>query len=250
VGYLILHQDLTLTFSLEIFFVRSLTRRFTISSSPLIHGAHSQYSLGAILTLFSLTMETLATQVPDGYWFQPQIQCPKYPFNSLSTDFQTRNTNSLTTTKGLLSPYDNNPLLFLPSMGSSDIQQQQRINASQQPFPQPTQQDFMHNSGHCSSRSPLTLTYCPSSSPAPSNRISPLSTYSHSNEGQQNDRLFKCDQCPQSFDRNHDLKRHKRIHLAVKPFPCKHCEKSFSRKDALKVRSLFDLIRKLEQGDS
>ncbi|CAG8494778.1 4674_t:CDS:2 [Ambispora gerdemannii] len=34
------------------------------------------------------------------------------------------------------------------------------------------------------------------------------------------DRPFKCDQCPQSFNRNHDLKRHKRIHLAVKPYPC------------------------------
>lgn len=53
--------------------------------------------------------------------------------------------------------------------------------------------------------------------------------------GPNNDRPFKCDQCPQSFNRNHDLKRHKRIHLAVKPFPCTHCDKSFSRKDALKV---------------
>lgn len=53
-----------------------------------------------------------------------------------------------------------------------------------------------------------------------------------------NDRPFKCDQCPQSFNRNHDLKRHKRIHLAVKPFPCGHCDKSFSRKDALKVSTI------------
>ena len=53
-----------------------------------------------------------------------------------------------------------------------------------------------------------------------------------------NERPFKCDQCPQSFNRNHDLKRHKRIHLAVKPFPCGHCDKSFSRKDALKVCTL------------
>jgi uncharacterized Zn-finger protein len=53
--------------------------------------------------------------------------------------------------------------------------------------------------------------------------------------GPTNDRPFKCDQCPQSFNRNHDLKRHKRIHLSVKPFPCTHCDKSFSRKDALKV---------------
>lgn len=55
----------------------------------------------------------------------------------------------------------------------------------------------------------------------------------HQNNPQE--RPFKCDQCPQSFNRNHDLKRHKRIHLAVKPFPCDHCDKSFSRKDALKV---------------
>jgi len=54
-----------------------------------------------------------------------------------------------------------------------------------------------------------------------------------------NDRPFRCDQCPQSFNRNYDLNRHKRIHLAVKPFACGHCDKSFSRKDALKV--CFDL---------
>jgi uncharacterized Zn-finger protein len=60
--------------------------------------------------------------------------------------------------------------------------------------------------------------------------------YGHAAQTQQQaDRPFKCDQCPQSFNRNHDLKRHKRIHLAVKPFPCSCCEKSFSRKDALKV---------------
>jgi uncharacterized Zn-finger protein len=64
----------------------------------------------------------------------------------------------------------------------------------------------------------------------------------HAQQQPQNDRPFKCDLCPQSFNRNHDLKRHKRIHLAVKPFPCLHCEKSFSRKDALKVSfcSQFD----------
>jgi len=54
------------------------------------------------------------------------------------------------------------------------------------------------------------------------------------------ERPFKCDGCPQSFNRNHDLKRHKRIHLTVKPFPCLHCEKSFSRRDALKVRAQSD----------
>ncbi|KAL9106646.1 MAG: hypothetical protein Q9227_008366 [Pyrenula ochraceoflavens] len=57
----------------------------------------------------------------------------------------------------------------------------------------------------------------------------------HPGPGTSTDRPFKCDQCVQSFNRNHDLKRHKRIHLAVKPYPCDWCDKSFSRKDALKV---------------
>lgn len=51
----------------------------------------------------------------------------------------------------------------------------------------------------------------------------------------QPDKPHQCDQCPTAFTRNHDLKRHKRIHWAVKPFPCDGCEKAFSRKDALKV---------------
>ncbi|TLD23520.1 hypothetical protein E2P81_ATG08864 [Venturia nashicola] len=63
-----------------------------------------------------------------------------------------------------------------------------------------------------------------------------------------NDRPFKCDQCPQSFNRNHDLKRHKRIHLAVKPFPCNHCDKSFSRKDALKRHILVKGCGKNERA--
>ncbi|KAL4940469.1 hypothetical protein BDV06DRAFT_230297 [Aspergillus oleicola] len=56
--------------------------------------------------------------------------------------------------------------------------------------------------------------------------------------GPTNDRPFKCDKCPQSFNRNHDLKRHLRIHLAVKPYPCPKCDKQFSRKDALKRHQL------------
>lgn len=53
-------------------------------------------------------------------------------------------------------------------------------------------------------------------------------------QSQHSERPFKCATCPAGFNRNHDLKRHTRIHLAVKPFPCGWCAKSFSRKDALK----------------
>ncbi|KAI5851281.1 hypothetical protein DFP73DRAFT_471406 [Morchella snyderi] len=65
-----------------------------------------------------------------------------------------------------------------------------------------------------------------------------MMSHHHHQQQQQAERPYKCDQCPQSFNRNHDLKRHKRIHLAVKPFPCSNCEKSFSRKDALKRHRL------------
>ncbi|KAI9863127.1 MAG: hypothetical protein M1813_003947 [Trichoglossum hirsutum] len=72
----------------------------------------------------------------------------------------------------------------------------------------------------------------------------------HAQQQPQNDRPFKCDLCPQSFNRNHDLKRHKRIHLAVKPFPCQHCEKSFSRKDALKRHILVKGCGRPQASDS
>jgi hypothetical protein len=77
--------------------------------------------------------------------------------------------------------------------------------------------------------------------PPPGHPHNQLHLYGQSPHSQQAgpDRPFKCDQCQQSFNRNHDLKRHKRIHLAVKPYPCGTCEKSFSRKDALKVRRLL-----------
>ncbi|KAJ6151335.1 hypothetical protein N7470_007929 [Penicillium chermesinum] len=87
------------------------------------------------------------------------------------------------------------------------------------------------NSGHVASTQHLYGGQPPHGIPAPSP-----------------DRPFKCDQCPQSFNRNHDLKRHKRIHLAVKPFPCAHCDKSFSRKDALKRHILVKGCGK--DGDS
>jgi len=57
-----------------------------------------------------------------------------------------------------------------------------------------------------------------------------------------NHRPFRCDICMQCFSRNHDLKRHKRIHMAVKPFQCSKCGKNFSRKDALRVSSFPHLF--------
>ncbi|TPX33980.1 hypothetical protein SmJEL517_g03193 [Synchytrium microbalum] len=45
---------------------------------------------------------------------------------------------------------------------------------------------------------------------------------------------FKCDKCPQTFSRSHDLKRHMYIHTQQKPYTCARCQKGFSRRDALR----------------
>jgi hypothetical protein len=160
---------------------------------------------------------------PMGYWPPPQNSSYSFSFvppalmpfsqdqpgHSPSTYFHTRNTN---------------PFIF-PLFS-------QRMNAN--PLPRPTQQDFTHTP-----ESHIALVR------AMNMQSSPHQTAQEQHprhQEQQNDRPFKCDQCPQSFNRNHDIKRHKQVHLAVRPFPCGHCEKRFSRKDALKVRSASGFI--------
>jgi uncharacterized Zn-finger protein len=48
-------------------------------------------------------------------------------------------------------------------------------------------------------------------------------------------RPFPCDLCTLSFNRQHDLKRHRETHSGEKPYLCNGgCGKTFTRKDALK----------------
>ena len=46
------------------------------------------------------------------------------------------------------------------------------------------------------------------------------------------DRPFRCVRCPAAFARNHDLKRHERLH-EDRAWQCTGCAKAFSRRDAL-----------------
>ncbi|KAF8492529.1 hypothetical protein F5888DRAFT_1728370 [Russula emetica] len=46
------------------------------------------------------------------------------------------------------------------------------------------------------------------------------------------ERPFSCTRCPAAFARNHDLKRHERLH-EYKAWQCTGCAKTFSRRDAL-----------------
>ncbi|MBW0534021.1 hypothetical protein O181_073736 [Austropuccinia psidii MF-1] len=80
--------------------------------------------------------------------------------------------------------------------------------------------------------------YCPPPRPLPQSSYPPA-IESHGGRPaksvtQDRQRPYTCEICGSKFNRNHDLKRHSRIHLEIKPFPCGWCEKSFSRKDALK----------------
>lgn len=46
-------------------------------------------------------------------------------------------------------------------------------------------------------------------------------------------RPYQCPRCPASFARNHDLKRHTKLH-GSKAYKCSGCDKIFSRRDAIK----------------
>lgn len=113
-----------------------------------------------------------------------------------------RDPNSPTSYPRQPMPIVNNPQLYNNNYGSSDPRGPQ--TAQMQYAPAPTQYV---------PQSPIdgSMQY-PASPPRP----------------------FACDMCALSFNRQHDLKRHRDTHSGDKPFLCEFCGKTFTRKDALK----------------
>ncbi|KAL0958309.1 hypothetical protein HGRIS_000454 [Hohenbuehelia grisea] len=60
-------------------------------------------------------------------------------------------------------------------------------------------------------------------------------------------RPFRCQYCPASFVRNHDLKRHAKLH-DMKGWKCGGCSKQFSRRDAIKRHKNNSRTRELGGG--
>lgn len=106
------------------------------------------------------------------------------------------------------------PIVTNPSLYNNDY------HASSEPHrPQPVPMAYGHAQPQYAPQSPIdgSMQY-PASPPRP----------------------FACDMCALSFNRQHDLKRHRDTHTGDKPFLCDPCGKTFTRKDALKRHQVRD----------
>lgn len=72
---------------------------------------------------------------------------------------------------------------------------------------------------------------------------SPINTTAAPTTTSDDSKAFQCNQCSLSFRRNHDLKRHVKIHLPIRPYVCELCRKGFNRKDALRRHLLSNACK-------
>ncbi|KAK7472667.1 hypothetical protein VKT23_000780 [Stygiomarasmius scandens] len=104
-------------------------------------------------------------------------------------------------------------------------------HSQSQPYPMPQSSAMMTSSAHYTGPTQVPLT--------------PTTTqYAASSS-----RPFSCDLCALSFNRQHDLKRHRETHTGEKPYLCNGgCGKTFTRKDALKRHQLVKGCGKVDDG--
>ncbi|KAH0827536.1 hypothetical protein J3R83DRAFT_4255, partial [Lanmaoa asiatica] len=114
-------------------------------------------------------------------------------------------------------------------------------NAYHQPRQSYPPQDYVHQAPNAVSHYTVPSQQYPAPQQQPSiHHTSPYygrgdSQYQQPQYPASPSRPFSCDLCALSFNRQHDLKRHRETHSGEKPFLCNGgCGKTFTRKDALK----------------
>lgn len=118
------------------------------------------------------------------------------------------------------SPQDNTQNLAYPQQYSPPGHTRNKFYSQPQPYV--TQPESPTQYGGSPPQYPTQIPLSPASTTAPYLSGSPS-------------RPFLCDLCTLSFNRQHDLKRHRETHTGEKPYFCNGgCGKTFTRKDALK----------------
>jgi len=129
---------------------------------------------------------------------------------------------------------------------------QQQMYTHPPPQPQPLRQPLLIPSRphpmqtYPSVAHPAPVMTPPHSPPQYNAQISYVQPISNTQYPASPNRPFSCDMCALSFNRQHDLKRHRETHSGEKPFLCNGgCGKTFTRKDALKRHQVSGSARNL-----
>lgn len=130
------------------------------------------------------------------------------------------------------SSYDQ-PYSVSPTQGQSYAQSRPRSHSQALPYAQPQTTVLLPHANQYPGQIPLASD----------------SGHSQYDYSASSSRPFSCELCSLSFNRQHDLKRHRETHSGEKPYNCNGgCGKTFTRKDALKRHQIVKGCGRVDDG--